>query len=382
MLEILADSHPPAPKTPMKTSEPDASPRLDSELVRHLIEAAIRAPSGDNCQPWKFTVDNNNRLLVSIIPERAKSFFDSSHRATFLSIGAVVENLRVEAGFRALKTDIEYLPAQNPDEPAVAISLTPTEARTVTEATRQAMMDRTVNRRPFFRGRPDSATKQALVANPVPGTKTTIFTERSSIRTWSRLIYLADRIRYSHPTIHEELFGKIRLSREQIESQRTGLEYDRLGIGPGSTVILKLLKPWQRMQRLSKIGVDAALSNQSRMLAASSGAIGLVTIPDHEVESWIRSGEQVQRVWTKAQELGVSIHPMTVALYLSQRYQSEGMTNFLPQHEPWLKEISAGLAPILQDRVGAMVFRIGNAMKMSKPSVRLPIEDFLPQLPV
>jgi len=346
-----------------------------------LIEAGIRAPSGDNCQPWKFSVDDNDRLLVAIRPDRAKSFFDADHRATFLSIGAVLENVRVEAGFRSQSIDVEYLCGQQLDQPAAVISLAPTAAPTVSTATHQAMRERTVNRRPFFRGKPDSATQQTLTADPVANTSTTIFTERSAIRQWARMIYLADRIRYSHPVIHQELFGKIRLSHKEIEQQRTGLEFDRLGIGPGSTAILKLLKPWKRMQRLSTIGVDAALSNQSRMLAASSGAIALVTIPDDEMESWIHSGEQVERLWIKAHELGLCIHPMTVALYLSQRYQTEGMANFLPQHENWLKEISAGLAPFLQDRVGAMVFRIGNAVKMSGQSVRLPVEDFLPDFP-
>ena len=27
-----------------------------SEVVRKIIEAGIRAPSGDNCQPWRFEV--------------------------------------------------------------------------------------------------------------------------------------------------------------------------------------------------------------------------------------------------------------------------------------------------------------------------------------
>ena len=361
-------------------TESDILP-LTSELVRQLIAAAIKAPSGDNCQPWKFAVENGNRLLVSILPERAKSFFDLNHQATLLSVGAVVENLRVEAGFLGFGVDVSYSGSYTPDEPVAAISLTTTNAATVTEATHRAMLRRTVNRRPYFRGKPDDTQQHTLTMNPVSGTETTLFTKRSEIRTWARMIYLADRIRYSHPVIHQELFGKILLSRKQIEQKRIGLEYDRLGIGPGSTAILKLLKPWQRMQRLSSVGADAALSNQSRMLANSSGAIGLVTIPDTSPESWMRSGEQVERLWINAHALGLSIHPMTVALYLSQRYQTEGMKNFLPRHEPWLKEITAGLEPLLEGRVGAMVFRIGKAVKMSGQSIRLPIEDFLPDLP-
>ena len=351
-----------------------------SNNLQALIAAGIRAPSGDNCQPWQFRLDaSRERLYIDLIPERAKSFFDYQHNASFLSIGAVIENLRIEAALLGFRLQLEYLDGEAPGEAAAWITLADDNPDPECARLEPAMLRRSVNRRPYFRVRPSAGQQQALTSNPVQKTRTQIFTQRQEIKAWARLIYLADRIRYSHPTIHDELFSKILLSREQINTRRMGLEYDRLGIGPGSTGILKLLKPWQRMQKLARFGVDKGLSNQSRMLAMSSGAIVLVTIAGNNAEHWMRSGEQIERLWVTAEHVGLCVHPMTVALYLSQRYSAEGMKNFLPEHEPLLKEISTGLQPFLGGEIGAMVFRLGKAMKMSGTAIRLPLDDFLPE---
>ena len=363
----------------MSHSVKKADNAIPRPRLQQLIAAAIRAPSGDNCQPWAFRSGSDGQLSIDILPQRAKSFFDFKHRATFFSVGAVLENLRIEAAFQDQGLRVDYRDGECPGEAAALVSLSDKPESPVDAGLHQAMFDRTVNRRPFRHRAPSADQLSALTADPIEHSATRIFTERSDIGTWARLIYLADRIRFSHPQIHAEVFGKILLSRKQINDERMGLEYDRLGIGPGAPMVLKTLKPWKRMQQLSRFGAAAALSKQSRMVAGSTGAMVLVTLPDNSPENWMRGGEQVERLWVRAQHLGLCSHPMTVALYLSQRYREEGMTNFLPEHEPLLKEISTGLEPMLDGRVGAMVFRLGNGWRMSGPAIRLPIEDFLPR---
>lgn len=362
----------------MNSSSTKMASTTPANMLTELVTAAIRAPSGDNCQPWQFRTNDSGAILVDILPERAKSFFDFQHRATFLSVGAVLENMRIQAGYQGYELNFDYPSGEQPGKAAAIVAGANKSAAQVGPEKHQAMLNRTVNRRPFFRRCPSTEKLSALTTDPIPETQTHIYRDRDEIRTWARLIYLADRIRFSHPVIHREVFGKILLNRKEIEQTRMGLEFDRLGIGPGSAGILKLLKPWERMQRLSRFGADSALSNQSRLLALSSGAMVLVSVADNTAKSWMFGGQQVQRLWVTAHELGLCTHPMTVALYLSQRYREQGMKDFLPGHEPWLKEISTTLDQLLNGRIGIMIFRLGSAMKMSGPAVRLPLERFLP----
>jgi hypothetical protein len=292
-------------------------------------------------------------------------------------VGAVIENLRIQAAADGMSLDVAYLGGQQIGDAACAVSLREDSSVSVPAERVAAMQRRTVNRRPFRRQRPGDEQLAALERDPVPGTETHIYTERKDVRTWSRLIYLADRIRYGHPHIHQELFGKIRYSRREIDRERTGLEYDRLGIGPAAPLILRTLRPWKRMHALSRVGVDAALARQSQMLGLSSGAIGLVTIPGNTPEDWMRGGEQVERLWVAAEELGLCTHPMTVALYLHQRFVEEGMEHFEPSHRRFLEAIGEGVQGYLGGRIGAIVFRLGKGFPMRGPAVRLPLDAFV-----
>jgi len=346
-------------------------------VLRRLVEAAVRAPSGDNCQPWQFHFDGGDRLEISFLPERAKSFFDFNHCGTLISVGAVIENIRIQAASDGLAVDVTYTGDEDPGRPVVVLGLRPDEAITVASARLHAMLQRTVTRRPFLPKKIAREKLSEVLANPVEGVDVRVIEDGRSIRQWARLIYLADRIRYTHPVIHKELFEKIQFTKAAAQQTRIGLEIDRLGAGPAANLIMRFLQPWPRMQRLRKIGVDRALSGHSRLLAVSSGALVLLTIPGTDQRHWITAGEQVERLWVQAQEQGLCVHPMTVALYLVQRYREEGPAAFLPQHLPLLKEIEAGLDSFLGNQVGAMIFRLGYGWRMGSTAVRLPVEQLM-----
>lgn len=351
---------------------------MDRELFRRLVSAGIRAPSGDNCQPWSFSRAGDSALQIDILPDRAKSFFDVNLNATYLSAGAVSENIRIQAlaeGYTARAELIEN--PKPPNQPSIRVALEPIGSVSAELATVEAMRARTVNRRPFLLLAPAHRKIAQLLSQPVPGTSTQVFTKRSDIGRFARMIYLADRIRYSHPVIHEELFSKILFNRELAEQRRIGLEIDRLGVGPGAEKIMRFLAPWERMKRLSRKGVDKMLAGQSKMLALSAGSLVLVTIPGTSRADWLNAGQQIERLWVKAQALGMCVHPMTVALYLDLRYRQEGMTNFLPQHEALLRELRDLLQAAIPDGQGAMLFRLGYALPMRSTSIRLPLEAFI-----
>jgi hypothetical protein len=345
--------------------------------LRRLIEAAVRAPSGDNCQPWQFHFDGEHRLIIEFLPERAKSFFDFSYCGTLISVGAIIENIRIQAASDGLAIDVSYLEGKEPGNPAATLELRPDPGASVPPSRRDAMLQRTVTRRPFWPKRVARQKLDAVLANPVEGTDVRVIESRREIAQWARLIYLADRIRYTHPIIHEELFSKIQFTRADAQRTRLGLEIDRLGAGPAAGMIMRFLKPWPRTQRLQKIGIDRGLSGHSRFLTLASGALVLVTIPASAPRDWIVAGEQIERLWVQAQEQGLCVHPMTVVLYLAQRYREEGPEAFLPQHIPLLEKIQAGLDGLLGDRAGAMIFRLGYGWHMKTTAVRMPVDSLM-----
>ena len=345
---------------------------------RTLVAAGIRAPSGDNCQPWRFRFTGTDQILIDIHPEQAESFFDYHHGPTFLSVGAVVENIRIQAAALGYAAEVAYPGGVGPGHPSAVITLHPDSQISCPSTRLQALHRRTVNRRPFLPWALAPRDIEHLTAEPILGTKVHLIQEWQAMGRWTRLIYLADRIRLSHPQIHTELFAKILFQSDAARGVRVGLETNRFGLGPGAEPILRFLKPWSRIQQLSRWGLLHLLAGQSQWLAQMSGGLVLVTIPTSTPEYWMRAGEQTQRLWIRAEELGLAVHPMTVALYLDQRYQEEGLRQFLPAHAPLLGELTRTLTELLDGQRAAMLFRIGKALPMREPASRMAIEDFLP----
>ena len=343
---------------------------------RRMIEGGIRAPSGDNCQPWFFRFTTSEQLLIHILPERARSFFDFQHGPTFLSVGAVIENIRTLAASCHLNTNLDYLGGVG-DQPAARLTFYPDSKSAVPVSVVNALFARTVNRRPFFPW-PISATKlQRLRANPVPGTAVRVLHTRKEVRRWARLIYVGDLIRLSHPVLHAELYSKFLFPEDVVNGRRVGLEVNRLGLGPGGQGLLRFLRPWSRVQRLSRWGLARLFAGQARFLALTSSALVAVSIPQSTPADWMRAGEQVQRLWVGAHEQGLAVHPMTVAFFLDQRYQEEGMVNFCLHQEADLQELRRRLSNEALEGQGAMLFRLGYAWPMKGTAIRMPIEAFV-----
>ena len=349
---------------------------LDSRM-RCLLEAAIHAPSGDNCQPWRFQVEGQNKVSVYTVAERARSFFDYGERGTLISVGAVLENMRIQAASDGLATDVTYNDGDYKDGLQAVVRIRPDPDVSIASSRVTAMLRRTVNRRPFLPVRPARKKLMAINADPVEGVEVSIIDRRRHIRQWARLIYLADRIRYSHPVIHEELFSKILFSKEMASERRLGLEIDRLGAGPTANSIMRFLQPWDRMKRLQKYGIDRVLASQSRFLGLATGALVLVSVKENTHREWIRAGMQVERLWVAAEEQGMCVHPMTVVLFLNQRFREEGMAGFLPEHRPLLEEIDTDLKRLTGDGTATMLFRLGTGWRMKNTAVRMPLGYFL-----
>lgn len=71
-----------------------------------MIEAAIKAPSGHNSQPWLFQLKDS---AINILPnmEEILPVVDKSNRELFISLGAAAENLCIEALALGYNSNVE-----------------------------------------------------------------------------------------------------------------------------------------------------------------------------------------------------------------------------------------------------------------------------------
>src|SRR5262245_49971829 len=59
-----------------------------------LLEAAVRAPSADNTQPWRFTVDPDAGLIaLNVDAAREQPPLDIGQRMARIAVGSALENI-------------------------------------------------------------------------------------------------------------------------------------------------------------------------------------------------------------------------------------------------------------------------------------------------
>jgi len=71
--------------------------------IKKILEAAVHAPSGENCQPWRFEI-SDDEIRVFNLPERDQSLYNHGQMASYVAHGALIGNIFVASptfGYRA-----------------------------------------------------------------------------------------------------------------------------------------------------------------------------------------------------------------------------------------------------------------------------------------
>src|SRR3989344_864276 len=112
--------------------------------IERILTAANSAPSGENCQPWRFAV-SSDAVDIFLRPERDKSAYNWGQRGSLMACGAALENLVLAASNEGLSATVHYGPVTDPLHVAKVILTTGGQREVLAEA----IPRRVTNRRPY-----------------------------------------------------------------------------------------------------------------------------------------------------------------------------------------------------------------------------------------
>src|SRR6185437_10646892 len=120
-------------------------------------------------------------------------FFDYRDRASLLSIGAVIENMRVQAACLGVDVSVSYPDVEFAKDRSVASVVFRDGSVADQHACERlsAVRSRTVNRRPYLPTRIDAGKQREWTANRCEGVDIAIVEDRATMAKWARVIYLA-----------------------------------------------------------------------------------------------------------------------------------------------------------------------------------------------
>lgn len=365
------------PDIPQISSMEETS--LQDKALRYLVMAGIQAPSGDNAQPWKFSI-TDNQVSVWIDPDADHSFFNVNQIASITSCGAAIENIKVASSLFGVEPEIEL--KDDVSGIGTRIHFKPM-AHIQKDPLHEFIWKRHTNRTMF---RQESFPKSVLSLldysiSDFPGATLHVVTQREDIKKLAKIVYAIDRIRTEHRSLHEHLMKMIRFSPEEVEKTGDGLPLKNLQAGPAGEVFLKISKPWAVMDAFNKAGIDRMVALHSYQGIINSSAAMLLTVEGKGNKDFLMGGRALERVWLELTRQGYHVQPMTaITLFFMRLFLNQGR-GFLKKHEDLLDSVKDDYFKLFQgvdiENGQVMLFRVGHGRSIRHFTRRKGIESFL-----
>lgn len=337
---------------------------LTPEVLASLLEAAVAAPSADNHHAWRWQV-SADRLQIVAQPEPVDAI--AGRRILFLlSLGAVIESVRLRAARWGLQADLEWFAAPDPP-PAPICSLHFAPAPPVLDDARErVLLQRQSNRRLRFSG--PRLADETLAAwdretADLPGTFMQ-WLDRPDLRARAvRLVRLAETRRFVEPALHRELFGSVRFDAGWHASTDEGLPPGALGLAFFERPAFAALRRWPLQRLANLVGTQHVMALRGAALPCrwaphlcAIGAAGTAS------EAALAAGRLAQRLWLRATAEGLAVQVFAASpLYALpgaapvpadfQQAHAAQWAQLCPQGRPYLL-MRLGRAPAMAVRAG------------------------------
>ncbi|MGY1735014.1 Acg family FMN-binding oxidoreductase [Geodermatophilus sp. SYSU D00684] len=286
-----------------RTTPPDLQPtRIPRRApLEAAADAAVRAPSVHNTQPWRIAL-HPDRLELFADRTRQLVVLDPVGRALAQSVGAALFNARVALAAAGRAVRVDRLP--DPADPGLMAVLRPVDGPPdpALAALAPAVRRRRTNRRRFGADRvPEDVLRVLTAAAAAEETVLVPVTREEHVRLLARLTQQADRVQNADPAYRAEL--RRWTTREpgagdgvpvSVVPHVDGLQHDELPVRDFDTTGAGLLPAG------TGSGTDQTL-------------VLLATHRD-DLLAWLRCGEALERVLLELTVRGWVAGPLTQAV--------------------------------------------------------------------
>ncbi|TMS51828.1 Rv1355c family protein [Mycobacterium sp. DBP42] len=349
---------------PAPVSHPPDAYRQPAGMADILAEAATRAPSGGNVQPWHIEA-TDDRISLRLATKYTTTM-DVGYRGSAVALGAAAFNARVAAAAHGLTGDVQWSRGDEGTPLYGSAEFSVGSAPELAELY-EPMLARETNR---LRGTAAPIAGEVIdglqAAARNEGAKLTILDDRDKIEAAARLLAAADRIRYLTPALHREMMSELRWPGDPDPD--TGLDVTTLGLDPADLVILDILRRPEVMEQLAGWDTGTALGDDTYERVTSSSALAVVSIRGRRLTDYAAAGSAVEAVWVDAQRRGLAVQPVSpVFLYAHNDRERDELS---PGHADALRDLQYAfrrLTSTERDESQALVLRLSDA---PRPTVR------------
>jgi hypothetical protein len=347
--------------------------------VERILDLARWAPSGDNTQPWRFEIVDEHRVVVHGFDTRDHCVYDLTGAPSQLSIGAMLETLRLAATAHGLAAQVSRRREAPDNRPTFDVRLAAATGLAASDLvpwiTRRAVQRRPLKTRPLISGE-----KELLEGSLPPGFEI-LWLEGARAR-WrmARLLFANAKIRLTIPEAYEVhrrvIAWRARYSADRIPDQAVGLD-------PIATRLMGwVMQDWRRVRFFNRFLAGTLVPRiQLDFVPALACAAHVALIaprPPRTVDDFIAAGAAVQRFWLTATKLGLQHQPEMTPLIFAGYAREGRVFSSAPGAGAAAARIAQGLERLIgADRTARAVWmgRIGAGAQATSRSLRLSLEQ-------
>jgi len=338
--------------------------------MNKILEAAVKAPSGDNVQPWKFKVSENfTRIDLYNLPEKDKSYYNFNQNASYIAHGAVIENIVISSSHFGCQTNVSLFPDESEVDWIAKIEMTQADPKQ--EPLYEAIFQRYTNR---FQYKPFKVTEEVLdkLSLSIKNIKTaniSLVYQKDKINELAKELMVNDRLVFERQDIHHFLFDKIRWNNKQVEETQDGMPVDTLGLNPIEKLSFPLMRFWAVVKTANYFGLSRIIGLKCWWNCRTASILGMVSIKGNDKYSFLQGGRAVQRLWLEASVLGISLQPIIGLTLLINRLQQNELKEFSEKHVNFVQRSAEKLPELFSvDKADTLVmgFRLGDGALVKK----------------
>lgn len=357
----------------------------DRATVQELVKAANAAPSTGNDQPWKWLY-SEGILYLFHDKYRSFSFGDYRSSASFITFGAVFENLYIHALSLGLQAQYQFAPVKDAEQLVAAITFNAAGGKNISNELKSldtAIYNRHTNRNPAPKKPIETSKLDELkkLAESIPGAKLKWFTDDDDLKGLGEIIGACDRIRLLNKEAHNDfVHHEMRWTTEDAERTLDGIDIKTLGLSNSQLAALGVIKNKNVVRTINELGGGKALDMLAKRTIASASALCLITLPKNNLENFFEGGRAMERFWLVATNLGIAVHPVISPLYIFPRVfwgNGEGLTADNIEELKKLRQKFIGITGIENGLAEVFLAKIAIAPEPDLKSHRLPVEKTL-----
>lgn len=334
---------------------------IQREEIETILTYGVMAPSGENCQPWKFII-NDSTVSIILLPKADQSIYNTNQKGSYIAHGALIENIVLYAQHVGILAEVLLFPAD--DKNHVADILLSKNEYLQKNPLSTYISDRCTNRKEYSGKKLTEQEKKQLQQSCSEQYELRLIDEESSLNDLGNALAVNEQVLFENKQIHDFFYDHI-LWDKKDEEKAGGFFIDTLEFLPRQLGAVKLFKSWKLLSFLNSfVKVSKKIAKENGEKYARSGTVGVLSVDSTTPEAYVNLGRSVERMWLTATKLGLAVHPCNGTIYFFDAIES-GNDSFSDEHIKLIKEAYSKMTTIFFQETTtkrlAFMFRIGHA---------------------